>query len=382
MTANIFSLKKKYKLPTSFVLDRIKMINVFRPFSEHNQRIQAPNPFSYDAPSVNPSYTVERLTRDVEIKPIHSHNDYWRTRPLIDALSVGAQSVEGDIWYFPHGYTAERTVTKSTCEEIKECKANKVVRHFKNDEIYVGHNQIYLEPHSTLDNLYFNPLFDFLQSSNINLTFDDGEEREGPLIEQFNSKFGVFYNSPETPLYFWLDFKTSPKETYTELKKYLKRFIDNDYLAYFDTTTKTFVPGPLIITITGNIPWQEIELETKRYVFVDVPLADFANDEIDKSKLANYAELGVIASGSFSDLVGGKDNVNKLKRVGNISELNDISERVTKIFDHAHEYGLKTRVWGGINWPNYVRNGHIKSLWQYGCDLVNVDDLHYASDIF
>jgi hypothetical protein len=31
-------------------------------------------------------------------KPIHSHNDYWRDVPFYSALSVGAFSVEADVW--------------------------------------------------------------------------------------------------------------------------------------------------------------------------------------------------------------------------------------------------------------------------------------------
>lgn len=38
------------------------------------------------------------LTRGIVPKPFHSHNDYWRDLPFYSALSVGAVSVEADVW--------------------------------------------------------------------------------------------------------------------------------------------------------------------------------------------------------------------------------------------------------------------------------------------
>lgn len=371
------------------------MINVFRPYSSHSSEGWTYSPLSTDScnthgkigTGINNQYTIESLTRDVEIKPIHSHNDYWRRQPLFDALKVGAQSIEGDIWYFPDNYIVERTTTVTTCQEVKDCQVVKgqgrISREFKNNEIYVGHNQIYLEPHLTLNNLYFDPLFEFLSYSNIKANHVDKTKTDTPLLEDFASKFGVFYNSPETPLYVWLDFKTDPEQTYKALQKYLTRFIESDYLAYYDTSTSKYVAGPLIITITGNIPWDLIEKETKRYVFVDVPLADFSKEEVDEEKLKKYGEMGVISSGSMKDLIGDDKIFNQLSRIENLSTYDDeLTNRIQKIFTLAHSYGLKTRIWGGINWPNYIRNGHIKSLWELGCDLVNVDDLKFASNIF
>lgn len=38
------------------------------------------------------------LTRNLVPKMLHSHNDYWRDIPFYSALSVGAISVEADVW--------------------------------------------------------------------------------------------------------------------------------------------------------------------------------------------------------------------------------------------------------------------------------------------
>lgn len=40
------------------------------------------------------------LTQGIVPKPFHSHNDYWRQIPFYSALSVGAVSVEADVWLY------------------------------------------------------------------------------------------------------------------------------------------------------------------------------------------------------------------------------------------------------------------------------------------
>lgn len=305
--------------------------------------------------------TVEGLTRDVGLKNIHSHNDYWRTRPLVDALSVGAVSVEADVWKFDADYVV--TTTASTGGETKE---------FKADEVYVGHNQIFLESNHTLDSLYLDTLHDLLESTNVKFS-------DGALLEDFDSKFSIWYNSPELPLYLWFDIKTDAEKTYAALQKLLERFVAQDYLAWFDATTNTTREGPVYVTITGNVPWDTIAAQEQRYTFVDVPLANFTR-ETDEARLQQWAQLGVVASASMLQLVG-KDNYAKIQR-GDIDDHDDIRANLTATFDKAHQYGLKTRIWGDVTWPNHVSDSHLRSLWAYGCDLLNVDDLERAANLF
>lgn len=40
------------------------------------------------------------LTQGIIPKAFHSHNDYWRPIPFYSALSVGAASVEADVWLY------------------------------------------------------------------------------------------------------------------------------------------------------------------------------------------------------------------------------------------------------------------------------------------
>lgn len=40
------------------------------------------------------------FTQGIVPKAFHSHNDYWRQLPFYSALSVGAISVEADVWLY------------------------------------------------------------------------------------------------------------------------------------------------------------------------------------------------------------------------------------------------------------------------------------------
>ncbi|KAF5210946.1 hypothetical protein FOB63_004819 [Clavispora lusitaniae] len=314
------------------------MINVFRPH--------------YDKPEPPP--TIESLTRDVHLKPIHSHNDYWRQRPLLDALSHGCVSVEGDIWHFDHDYTVTDTTTSTTAQ-------------FRKSEVYVGHNRIFLHPENTLEHLYFDPIYKFLESAN--KKFSDPVSKDVP--------FSVFYNAPEIPLYFWLDFKTEGRDLYVQVQKRLERFIKHSYLGYYDNEAGQHKPGPLVITLTGNVPWELLEAEkTKRYVYGDCPLHKMldASDE----DMAKYARQCVFASASLEQLLG-KEERSRAERSGlNKSQ----GETLKKYFERAHSVGIKTRIWGGVDWPIHVRDNHWQVLWELGCDLINADDLAAAANVF
>lgn len=324
------------------------MISVFRPHFQVD-------PLSNLSISSGP-ISVESLTRDVHLKPIHSHNDYWRARPLLDALLEGCVSVESDIWHFKEDYTVSDTVTATT-------------ESFSSDQIYVGHNQIYLHPQNTLDLLYFDTIYEFLESAN--------KQYSVPMLEQFGLKFGLFYDAPEEPLNLWLDLKTEGNDTYTHLKKYLTRFSDKSYLSRYDTDLLKRVPGPVVVTLTGNVPWALLgEEQGNRTVFADCPLQNFttAND----ADWHKYEKMCVFASASLKQLLGADEYTKALR-----NDFTDSQKTTLKsFFDAAHAHGIKTRIWGGVDWPNFVRDAHWTSLWELGCDLINADDLAAAANVF
>ncbi|KAM3125293.1 hypothetical protein CJJ07_003669 [Candidozyma auris] len=326
------------------------MINVFRPsFADPTSSIPA---YRFE--------TSESLTRDVHIKPIHSHNDYWRKRPLLDALSWGVVSVEGDIWHFNETYTVSDTVTETTQE-------------FKKNEIYVGHNQVYLAPQNTLNSLYLDPLYYFLEGAN--------KEFSVPILEKFDSKFSVFYDAPEVPLFFWLDLKTEGHELYDKLKPYLDRFIKKNYLARYDSANNKHLDGPIVLTLTGDVPWDMIDQESQsgqtRYVYADCPLQNFS-DETSDEDWKRYERSCKLASASLQQLLG--EDLYKSAVRGDLKEAHQ--NKLKSYFDKAHEHNIKTRIWGGVDWPIYVRDSHWKTLWSLGCDLINADDLKAAATLF
>lgn len=335
------------------------MINVFRPQASQNGIVWSQQPLF---PAYPLNYTVESLTRDVDLKPVHSHNDYWRKQPLFDALGLGIVSVEADIWHFDHPYV--RTQTDTTAD-------------FALGEFYVGHNQDYLELQNTLNSLYLKPILAFLDTANPSFNYTDGTTGSPHLLLP-ETKNSVFYNAPEVPLYLWLDAKTDGNQTYNMLKTYLKPLIDANYLAYYDVAASKFVPGPVVVTMTGNVAVGLItEESTKRYIFADVPLKDFT-PLTPEATLKQYASISRLTSASLEDLLG-KDSYAQSKTAPLTSAQEDT---LKSFFDLAHQYGLETRVWGGATWPRYIRNAQWKSLFEAGTDLVNADDLEAVANLF
>lgn len=310
--------------------------------------------------------TIESLTRDVYVKPLHSHNDYWRKHPLFDALSVGAVSIESDVWHFDNDYTLERTNTETTTN---------VTNLFSSDEIYVGHNQVFLDPARTLNHLYLNPIFNFLQEANPQFQYVDSSIAGSPLLEENEGKHGIFYNSPESPVYLWFDIKTEANSTYDALKPLIQRFIDNDFLAYYDADQQEYVPGPLVLTITGNLPQERVEAESKRYLFLDAPLKLYVN-ETNEAELSKWQQLSVVASSSLTDLLGVQ------YQSSTKNEFSDQQKQALQtILDKAHYYNLTTRIWGDITWPYSLVNSHLRDYFELGSDLINVDNLQLARDV-
>jgi len=82
-----------------------------------------------------PPSWLPNFSRDIEPKAIHSHNNYWRPVPLVDALSLGITGVEAD------------------CHSI-------------NGELYVAHTNSSLVPNRTLRSLYLDPLTTILENQN------------------------------------------------------------------------------------------------------------------------------------------------------------------------------------------------------------------------
>ncbi|GMM35437.1 Aim6 protein [Saccharomycopsis crataegensis] len=287
--------------------------------------------------------TASQLTRDKNVIPVHSHNDYWRTLPVFDAFSNGMNSIEADIW-LKNDPTNDGAMT-----------------------LLVGHNEPYLQPQHSVENLYLKMLNNLLDEVNC----------VGEIPSSDFRKNGFFYNDPHTTTYLYIDIKTESTETY---KVFIRTVVENTtlikngYLTYFDFSKKELVWGPLTLVITGNVPTEFIFKEeiddpfnlNKRISFVDAQLINLDNIK------SNNDSISVIGSGSLNEIVG----TTGIKSFGGLNE--EELSTMKKVVEEAHNLNIKVRIWDTPNWPVQIRDMVWKQLLELNVDYLNVDDLSDA----
>jgi hypothetical protein len=265
------------------------------------------------------------LTQGIIPKAIHSHNDYWRPVPFYSALSVGAISVEADVWLY-------------------------------NETLYVGHEQSALTTARTLDSLYIQPILNVIRAENPNSTF-------APV----NSKNGVFDTSSGQTLYLWIDLKTDGAKTMPYVVKALQPLRDAGYLTTYDG--KTVTKGPVTVIGTGNTPRNLVQGVAPRDYFWDAQIATLNSTE----NLNITSDVSPIASGTFNGIFGEVRN-----RTLNSTQLRTLESQVQV----AHARGLGVRYWDTPGWPIGTRNAVWRTLWDNGVTLVNVDDVVAAANFW
>ncbi|KAM3417404.1 hypothetical protein BST61_g5651 [Cercospora zeina] len=264
------------------------------------------------------------LTQGIIPKAIHSHNDYWRPIPFYSALSVGAISVEADVW-------------------------------LKNGTLHVGHEESALTQYRTFDSLYIQPILNVLRAQNPNSSY----------VSNLPTKNGVFDASSGQTLYLFVDMKTDGEETYPEVVKALEPLRSAGYLTTFNGSETT--SGPVTVVGTGNTPLDQVQRQSPRDVFYDAPLATlnstFSNITSDISKIASTA-----FSGQFGTVRNGTLNATSQALLESQIEV-------------AHGKGIGVRYWDQPNWPVSNRDAIWRLLWAAGVDLINADDLEGAADL-
>ncbi|KAF7194182.1 Altered inheritance of mitochondria protein 6-like, partial [Pseudocercospora fuligena] len=170
-----------------------------------------------------PLYTYPTdLTQGIIPKPIHSHNDYWRPIPFYSALSIGAISVEADVWLY-------------------------------NETLYIGHEISALKKERTFDSLYIEPILSVLRAQNPNSSF----------VGSTKTKNGVYDTSSGQTLYLFVDVKTNGSEAWPYIVKALEPLREARYLTTYNGTGVT--SGPVTIIGTRNTPLN--------YLSADIELA-------------------------------------------------------------------------------------------------------------
>ncbi|TGO53010.1 hypothetical protein BCON_0131g00080 [Botryotinia convoluta] len=188
------------------------------------------------------------FTKDIVPLSCHSHNDYWRSVPLFEAVAAGCTGVEADIWL--------------------NNKAGS----------------------DGLLNLYIKPLLKILENQNNNSTESDGGSSD------LN---GVFQSSPNTTLTLVLDFKSNGSELWPLVNQELENLRSNGWLTSWSNSTDKINWRPIIVVATGNAPFDLlISNTTYRDVFYDAPLEDIANSKYNQSN-SYYASVSLSTLGKI-----------------------------------------------------------------------------------
>lgn len=264
------------------------------------------------------------LTQGIIPKALHSHNDYWRPVPFYSALSVGAVSIEADVWLV-------------------------------NGTLLVGHERSALTANRTFDSLYIQPILSVLRAENPNSSYVSGP-----------TKNGVFDTSSGQTLYLWVDVKTDGASTFPFVVHALQPLRAAGYLTTFDGTDLT--PGPVTVIGTGNTPLNQVQGVPKRDYFWDGPLATLDTTFANITK-----EVSPIASTDFAVVFGDIRN-----QTFDDEQLQTLRSQVAT----AHGRGIGVRYWDQPGWPVGTRNAVWRTLWDNGVDLLNVDDLEGAANFW
>lgn len=145
----------------------------------------------------------------------HSHNDYWRPRPLTDALQRGFKSVEADVFLV-------------------------------NGALLVGHDTRELQAGKTLESLYLAPL------------------------QQLTRQHKKLYRD-KSRLYLYIDFKSDGAATYAQLVPLLKK-----YESLLVRPGRKRKGGQVQVILTGGYPADLVKADKNRLVFLDGKVPDLA----------------------------------------------------------------------------------------------------------
>lgn len=145
-----------------------------------------------------------------------SHNDYWRERPLLDALSYRFNCVEADLWLI-------------------------------DGELYVSHDRPQPSPSITFRSLYIEPLMKHVR--------DNG---------------GQVYPGSDRPFYLMVDCKEKGEEMYRVLKEQMEPY--KDLLCRVEDGR--YREGAILFFLSGNRPKQSLPAETTRFTFLDGRIED------------------------------------------------------------------------------------------------------------
>jgi len=225
-----------------------------------------------------------------------AHNDYRHRHPLFDALENGYVNIEADI--FLHG---------------KKLIIAHINPFFKNDR--------------TLETLYLKPLADRIAGNK-----------------------GQVYRGYTSPVILMIDIKTGALRTYPVLKLLLEKY--RTILSVYDHGQ--IYPGPVMVVLSGNKPYDAIKNEENRLAFID---EDLRNTYRDTAANCVYE----MSSCKYSKL---------LKWRGGGAIPADEEDTLRNYVAEAHRFGKKVRLWASPE-----NHAVWDELLKCGVDLINTDKL-------
>jgi len=160
------------------------------------------------------------IALQIQAQQIHynafSHNDYWRDRPLFDALGYGFNCVEADLWLI-------------------------------DGELYVAHDRPAADPSIIFRELYLKPLAERIKGNN-----------------------GKVFPGSDRPFFLMVDFKTNGEEAYPVLKKELEPYKE----LFCSVENGIYKERAVLLFISGDRPIESLSAETTRITFLDGRIKD------------------------------------------------------------------------------------------------------------
>jgi hypothetical protein len=285
---------------------------------------------SFSISPFRPGYPVEFLKRVLPIQ-CHSHNDYWRQRPLFSALGTGCISVEADVWLV-------------------------------DDDLLVGHAEGELTHERTLQSLYIDPLVEVLEYMNLHTSSDRTKELNG-----------VFYQDPAQTLVLLIDFKTP--DIWSHAVEQLGPLRERGYLTTWNGQDR--IMRPITVVVSGSTPFHLLTLnDTYRDIFYDAPLGDL--DEWDDLEGGPDRPSSVLKYNPSNSYYASANLFQAIGALPGFSFTEPQTELLRVQIGRAREQGLVPRYWGIPRWPRGLRDRIWDVLIHENTGVLNVDDLRAA----
>ncbi|BFZ56125.1 hypothetical protein PYCC9005_003167 [Savitreella phatthalungensis] len=311
----------------------------------------------------NVSQAGPGLLRNIFPSACHSHNDEWRTFPLVDGLLAGCVATEADTWY----------VGDNGSSLVKP-------------DLYLGHDAAAIRTGRTLRQMYIEPLRAILDAKNLptkqtQYLASVGMSSPAPnaatnvqgLLGGYN---GVFDTAPQQTLYLQVDLKNRDLEGWLAVVDALQPLREKGYLSYVETQADGSMGGvqvrPITVTAGGVAPRSFFlttpnATYTRRDTFYDAPIASLnTTNGLTSPDRGWNSSTGITSSASWASLVSWD---------GKTSSPSDAdAAKLRSLIKAAADRGIVSRFWDTPNRPRWARNNIWQWLQKEHVSLVNTDE--------